>query len=263
MIKAQYKDLMITEIDAGDRLRGLSKAHVEAIASSIEEHGQQTPILVREKDGGYKLIAGCHRMAAIGYLKKKIVNCKIYSGVSDEKARLLEIDENLFRHDLNALDRAVFLAERKAIYEEMYPEAMNGAQGGRGGKKNESEIVSFSKDTAEKLGMSPRAIERAVRIATKISPELRSRLHEAEYIKEGELYNLTKFASDDQGKIIDLVLSDKSPASNVKDAASILSGSSPTPLTADEKQFNKLMDIWSRTEAKARKRFLDSLEAVI
>ncbi|MBL4800891.1 MAG: ParB N-terminal domain-containing protein [Emcibacter sp.] len=255
MSKFEYKPLLISEIDCGNRLRQSSKTHVEAIADSIEAHGLQNPVAVRKTEKGFQLLAGWNRICAMKLLKGKAVDCKIYSSMSDENAKLFEIDENLIRYDLNPLDRAVFLAERKRIYEEIYPEAKQG-----GDRKKQNVIFSFSEDTAEKLGLGKRAIERAVRIATKISPELRKRLNDDGYIKEGELYNLTKFAPDEQEKILDLVLDPKKPAVNIKAAASSLSGDGPAPLTDDEKHFNKLMDSYSRASDPVKKQFKDYLE---
>jgi len=260
MKKPEYKDLFIAEIDCAGRLRGLSAAHVEALAHSIEEHGQQTPVLVRKNDNGqgFKLMAGAHRVKAMLLAKRQMVNCKVYSGLSDTEARLIEIDENLIRHELNPLDRAVFLAERKAIYEGMYPDTKAGVAGGKA-IKSTNVMFSFVEATAEKLGMGKRSIERAVRIATRISPELRQQLNEAGYIKEGELYNLTKYDPSEQEKIIHVILDKGNPASNVKAAVLCLSGDSPTPLSDDEKQYNKLMDVWSRCGGPARQKFSDWL----
>jgi len=259
MKSPEYKNLFLTEVDCEDRLRDVDPAYVEALASSILEHGQQTPIPVRKAEGGYKLLAGLHRISALKYLEKQTGHFQIHEAMSDEDARLFEIDENLIRHELNPLDRAVFLAERKSIYEKMYPETKAGVAGGKARQGSTNETLSFSKDTAEKLGLGKRAIERAVRIATKISPELRQQLTDAGYIKEGELYNLTKHDPSEQQKIIHVILDKGNPASNVKAAVLCLSGDSPAPLSDDEKQFNKLMDAWSRCGGPARQKFSDWL----
>ncbi|PCJ38938.1 MAG: hypothetical protein COA81_11620 [Alphaproteobacteria bacterium] len=260
MKKPEYKDLFIAEIDCEGRLRGLSPAHVEVLAHSIEEHGQQTPVLVRKNGSGqgFKLMAGAHRIKAMLSVERQIVSAKIYSNISDTEARLIEIDENLFRHELNALDRAVFLAERKAIYEEMYPETKAGVAGGKA-TKSTNEMFSFVEETAKKLGLSGRSIERAVRIATKISPEMRKRLSDAGYIKEGELYNLSQQKQDIHGQIIDLILAPDSGL-NVKSAADQITGKQKNSPDDTYKQYHKLMDVWSRTETKAQKLFLEFLK---
>ncbi|WP_339863252.1 ParB/RepB/Spo0J family partition protein [Paremcibacter congregatus] len=259
MSKYEYKSLLLTEIDCGDRLRDVSQAHVEALVSSILEHGQQTPLSVRKTKAGYQLLAGMHRISALGLLEKTTAECKIYLEMSSEAARLFEIDENLVRHELNPLDRAVFLSARKSIYEELYPDTKAGVAGGKA-TKSTNVSVSFVDATAEKLGLGKRSIERAVRIATKISPDLRKRLNAAGYIKEGELYNLTKFDPAEQGKIIDHILNEKDPAANVKAAADRVSGKKTAAVSDEEKQFSKLVDCWVRASGPARKMFRDYLE---
>lgn len=259
MIKVEYKDLFINEVDCAGRLRGLSPAHVEGLAASIEEYGQQTPVLVRHDKDGFKLMAGGHRMAALTALKRKIVNCKIFHGLSNTKARLVEIDENLIRHELNPLDRAVFLAERKAIYEEMYPDTKAGTAGAKARHGDANEIFSFAQATAKKLGLSKRAIQRAVKIATKISPEMRKRLNDAGYIKEGELYNLSQQKQEIHGQIIDLILDKARPEGNVKAAAHYLSGKGSVQVDETEKQYNKILEAWLVSGTAARQKFRNYL----
>ncbi|PHR52923.1 MAG: hypothetical protein COA47_17420 [Robiginitomaculum sp.] len=264
MKSPEYKDLFIAEIDCAGRLRGLSAAHVEALAHSIEEHGQQTPVLVRKNDNGqgFKLMAGAHRVKAMLSMERQMVSAKIYSNISDTEARLLEIDENLIRHELNALDRAVFLAERKAIYEGMYPLTQNGGDRKSEEYKNQNErftFCSFSADTSQKLGLSKRTIERAVCIAS-IRSDLRKRLSDARYIKEGELYNLSLHNPDRQIQIIDLILCPDSRL-NVKAAADQIKGNKPPTISEEDRQYSKLMEVWGRTKTPARKRFLNEIGA--
>ena len=84
----------LTEIDAADRLRPLDPAHVEGIAISIEQVGQQSPIILRPAGNRYRLVAGWHRLAAVGRLGRADVNA-IVKNLTAEEARLVEIDENL------------------------------------------------------------------------------------------------------------------------------------------------------------------------
>lgn len=64
---------------------------MEYIKKSLQNNGYATPILVREKDGGYEVIDGQHRLLAakqLGYKKLYIYNA---GEVSDEDAKAMTI----------------------------------------------------------------------------------------------------------------------------------------------------------------------------
>lgn len=187
---SKYKTLKLDQILIEDRLREIDENFAAATASSIEINGQQQPIVVRPTNAGkkpYTLVDGGHRIRALELLGRDEVEVKIET-LDKDKARLIEIDNNLFRADLTALDRAIFLAERKDVHERLYPETKNGGDRGNqhtGGKKRQNEenfglaenqseenfVLKFTADTADKLGLGERSIEQAVMIAKKLSPE--------------------------------------------------------------------------------------------
>jgi ParB/RepB/Spo0J family partition protein len=163
-----------------DRMRKLRPEKVDEIAESIKERGQLQPILVRQHraliagrhlgKGAYHLVFGLHRLEARRKLGFKEVECRV-SVMSDDQARLAEIDENLIRADLSPAETAAHHAERKRIYEKMHPETAKGAapankkKGGKGGKlkaQNEPSTPAYTKDAAKKTGKSKATIKRAV-----------------------------------------------------------------------------------------------------
>ena len=75
------------------------------------------PIIIDEDK---VLIAGYHRLLAYKKLNAVNITAKIVSRTANKK--LIEIDENLIRNELSALDVVRCLALRKKIYEELYPE---------------------------------------------------------------------------------------------------------------------------------------------
>lgn len=180
----------IDDIEIGARLRGVDGSAVELIAASMGEIGQETPIIVQEAAGGsYLLVAGAHRLAAARALGWGDIRAKILpSSVSAERRQLIEIDENLARRELSELDRAVFLAERKRLYEALHPEAQLGAnqhsrgfakigEPSDGAEEQPQEAVfaaRFSADTAARIGLSERSIQRAVTRALRIAPDVRT-----------------------------------------------------------------------------------------
>lgn len=94
-------------------------------------------------------------------------------------AELAEIDENLVRAELTALERAEHLKRRKEIYEAKYPETRATNKGGvfRGNQYVEvvSEKISpsFAQSTAAKLGVSPRTVQQEVQIATNLAEDVK------------------------------------------------------------------------------------------
>lgn len=109
----------------------------------------------------------------------------LVNGLAELDAELAEIDENLIRNDLTVLERGEHLARRKEIYELKYPETRQGAQGGgRNGvgtrQRTETEIISFSADTAAKTGQTDRTIRQEVQIANKIAPEVKEVIRDTE-----------------------------------------------------------------------------------
>lgn len=99
--------IAVDAIDADDRLRSLDQATVELIAASLPIDGLRNAIEVRKVGKRYHLIAGGHRLEAVRYLGWEQVPA-IVKKVGALEARLLEIDENLFRRELSPLDRACF-----------------------------------------------------------------------------------------------------------------------------------------------------------
>jgi hypothetical protein len=81
--------------------------------------------------------------------------------------KLWEIDENLIRAELTELERGEHLARRKDIYIARHPETRQGGDPviAGGGKAKNDNLSSFAKDTASKVGVNERTIERSVRRA--------------------------------------------------------------------------------------------------
>ncbi len=108
----------------------------------------------------YTLVAGAHWLAAVRSLGRTEIDAVVLA-VDDIEARLREIDENLFRRELSALDRAVFLLKRQELYEAQYPEAVGRAASAR--TENNHAEVAIGKFSLFQVFFpeSPSAVNRA------------------------------------------------------------------------------------------------------
>ncbi len=75
------------------------------LAASIAEHGILQPLLVRELDGGFQLIAGERRWLAAQKVGLEKVPCCVVD-VVDKTACEFALEENLKRQDLSDLEKA-------------------------------------------------------------------------------------------------------------------------------------------------------------
>lgn len=161
------------------RLRALGDVY--ALAESINESGLLNPIVVTPD---LRLIAGAHRLEACKQLGWDEIEVRVLE-LDGLHAELAEIDENLIRAELTALERSEHLARRKAIYEELHPDTRSVTERGgpgRGGKTVDNlstvSAPSFAEDTAAKTGVSARTVRREVKIANSIAPEVRDALRD-------------------------------------------------------------------------------------
>ena len=92
----------------------INEQELQELVSSIREKGVLQPLLVRQKDGGYELVAGERRWLAAKQAGLDKVPALIID-VSDQEALEIALIENLQREDLNLIEEAA--AYRKLIDE--------------------------------------------------------------------------------------------------------------------------------------------------
>ncbi len=102
------------------------------------------------------------------------------TSLSDIDARLAEIDENLVRHELNALEHSEQTLRRKELYEAKHPATKKGGdkQSAEAKKLSADSALSFVKDTATKTNQSPRTVSQDVQIAKNIPKEVREQIRD-------------------------------------------------------------------------------------
>jgi len=253
------KLLKIADIKIGTRLRSVDADHVAVLAISISECGRvQQPIIVHENKRTKKLelVAGAHRIAAAKKVGLELIPADVLKDKSRDELLLIEIDENLIRHELNAFDRATSLAERKEAYERLHPEARHG-----GDRKNQTAKVatwSFSTEASEKTGLAERTIRLAVEMHKRLSPEVRKLVDGSPLARnQSELIKLSKLEPKLQVKVAALVLDPAKAASKIKEAAEIVSGAKPKPQkNSSEEKIRKTFDAFNRMNKREQDKFL-------
>lgn len=78
---------------------------LKELESSIKEHGVIQPLIVREADNGYELVAGERRWRASRLAGLKKVPC-IIRNFDDKQNAIVAIIENMQREDLNPIEEA-------------------------------------------------------------------------------------------------------------------------------------------------------------
>ncbi len=159
----------LIKVDENKRMR--AKRDITPLKDSIETLGVVlNPITI---DSDNNLITGYHRYLACKELGKSEIPVRIIDKKVNKE--LAEIDENLIRSNLSALETAQQILKRKEIYETLYPESK-----AENIKRNNFASVyvgkSFTKDLSEKTNKSQRWAENYVSIAKKLSNESVSKI---------------------------------------------------------------------------------------
>ena len=268
------RTISIVDIDASNRLRTINQAWVEALAGQLGDGVRLPPIeVVEQSNGGYRLIAGGHRLAAHSKALQTEIEAQVWSAeaFSDEAAiRLREIHENMMRFELTALDRSVHLATWKEIHEAAAPPVKKGRKSAAdrekemwqdsaaisaapGTKKQAQDSAAifagrFSAAAAAALRISERSVQVAVQIASGIGPALRERIAAHDLADNAsELLLLAAQSEDRQARIINLMLSEPPEATRVAEAIAILDKVQPPPRLAAiarlSEQFSRLKEV--------------------
>jgi len=187
--------IRIEDIEIGDRLRPPGEAL--ELAKSIEKLGLLNPITVTPNN---KLIAGHHRVLAAKLLAWDEIECTVVE-LDELAARMAEIDENLIRNELTALERAEHLAERKRVGEALGKWRKPGRPRN---SKNFSELnsepkESFTQATARELGETDRNIRNDISLANKLPSSIRDRIRDTAIAdNKQELKRLARLTPDEQ-----------------------------------------------------------------
>lgn len=268
--------IAVADVDTRDRLRPVSEAGVAALIASIEETGvMKDAIHVRQKKGGQLvLIAGGHRLEAAKRLGWTEIEAKVWADVTDDWARLLEIDDNIAGAELTALDTAVFLAARKQVYERLHPEtkASTGAAlaARRWDAADTMSVASFVTATSEKFGLSDRHVRRLVAAGDRLLGGDAHRLRQAPRpVTLKDLAEIAKIGPPTERYDVIAALAEgrAKSAADARRAWAVREGTRVAVEDPVETALKALKTAWSRAPKEARRRWVrdhaDALHALL
>ena len=97
------KDIRVDE--SFNSRESIQRSQVISLMKSIERDGLIQPVVVRPHEGGFDLVAGFRRMKAVEMLGSTHVSALV-KDITYEKARFINMQENMNRKDLSILEEA-------------------------------------------------------------------------------------------------------------------------------------------------------------
>lgn len=259
----QLMDVPVDKIIVRDRLRKVLPDRVEAFLVDYRAQGLLTPIDLVEIDTGPRLIFGALRLAAVIEAGDSTIRALMHprgTFGSEADIRLREISENFVRFELTALERAVYIAEWRSIYETANPPARPGRKKRTSGDEALEELsanfaLNFTDTVQKTLGLSRRAIFLALKVAT-IEPAARDAI--AAHPIANNQSELLALASQDafrQASIVGLLTATAWPTANsVAEALAVLD---QLPPPRAPKPYERISSGFSRLKEPDQYRFFD------
>jgi len=168
---------------------------VNTLKCSIEEVGLIHPLQVNKN---HELVSGFRRHKVISMLGWATVPCNVVDYENEYHERLVNIDENLERRNLDTKSAELCLAMKKEIYGILYPHTVRPGKAPIG---QDATKKGFAEDTAEKTGMTKSNIDRMVKRVEAVAPEVR-KAYENDKINSSQVDELVKLDKEDQAKVL-------------------------------------------------------------
>nr|WP_298095840.1 ParB N-terminal domain-containing protein [uncultured Shinella sp.] len=262
---ASFKSLPVSSIFVGERARPVDEEVAVAIAASMADRGLINPITVRATpaaNGGstpWTLIAGGHRLFAAKLNNWDEIDAIVVSADAAE-AQLIEISENLYRNELTALDRGIFVAKFRELYEDKFGKidrTRNLKVGDKSPKSNDWTSVfapgrELSERVQDRFGFGRSTYFNVTKIGQGLHPALRQALRGTDAENDQKL--LLKIASMPEAKQAGLAAGLKIEP----DVRKVLDADKPAapPVDVQGALLKKLTSAWDEADEQTRYEFL-------
>ena len=188
-------EVNVSDIKSRIRLRTPDENKIKEIADSIKTCGLIHPITI---DTENYIVAGFHRWSSYKLLGYRTIPC-IISDTSALNNKLKEIEENLKRNEIDAIETGVHIRERESILEQL------GMRMKRGGNQYSKGLLTTT-ELAEQSSMSNKMYRNYRQIAN-MHPEVRDLLIGTAYGKNiMDMVKLSSQSDDIQRKVADLLV---------------------------------------------------------
>lgn len=214
----------VAEIVVGERARPVDPIWADALGRIMSVEGQKTPIEVCRLPGKthWLLVAGAHRLAGAKSADMAYLRAIVVDNDAIER-RMREISENLWRRELDPIDRATFIAQmhdllrtRAGIASDASPQAIAAQARWQKALKKEADNASaivadaygWTDDIAQQLGLSKRTIEYDLLLHRRLSPADLNKLRDAQHPvlrNATQLRALAKLDAAERGEVIGLL----------------------------------------------------------
>ena len=185
--------IKITDIIIPEGRRAIDPDKVAALAESIKIIGGLIHPITIGKDR--ILIAGAHRVEAYKTLGFDEIECTEFDGEKLE-SELVEIDENLMRHELDDVTVGEMVLRRDEILAELGLRARRGDNQHTGGGACAAPPQTTA-DIAKEVGMSERTLQENKQLAKNLIPEVKEARREKRITKDTALA-MTRLAPEQQ-----------------------------------------------------------------
>lgn len=257
----QIETIALRDLHVPERLRDVDDDHALAIQTSIVQHGLLNPVTVRRtpnaKGGKFTLVAGAHRLRAVELNGENEIDAIV---VEADKlgAMLIEIEENLFRNDLSALDRAVFVQTYRDVWERKHGKIRRGGDQTANFSVCPVDVLEenaergFAVHCAERLGVSKRSIELSSQIAQNLPRDLRQRLRGTPIAdNQSALLKLAKLPPEKRARAGQAL---EQSGGDFRTAMALLSDPAKKP-SQRQQSLSRLIDAWGRASRSVRLEF--------
>lgn len=240
---------------AGDR-RPADTATIAELVMSLRVTGQINPIILRPISGDpahdFTLVAGQNRLLACREAGLATVLARILV-LDDERARILQIDENLIGDPLSDAETDIALAELRAIYDRTHNDRARSAHAANrvmGRAHDAGDILSptFAEQLASTTGYSKRQIQRSNARAAEIGVNQLKTLVNTSLDRSGELEALARLKPDNRATLIKRAIAGE----NVS-ARRLMKVSAPKIRSG----LDRLQAAWDASTVLERKQFCD------